>query len=87
MVVGSNPTRLATSDHQPQRSEPNPTRRRHEAARTVPGMLRLHGRVRTAKRHRPADRVFIAVLVIGFLAIALLLVTIYPSPMHLLRIY
>jgi hypothetical protein len=50
-------------------------------------MLRLHGRVRTAKRHRPADRVFIAVLVIGFLAIALLLVTIYPSPMHLLRVY
>jgi hypothetical protein len=40
-----------------------------------------------APRHAQADRIFIATLVIGFFAIALLLVTIYPSPMHLLRLY
>ena len=40
-----------------------------------------------AHRYRPADRLFIATLVIGFFAIALLLVTIYPSPMHLLHLY
>jgi hypothetical protein len=50
-------------------------------------MLRLARRVLAAQRHRPADRVFIATLIIGFFAIALLLVTIYPSPMHLLRVY
>jgi hypothetical protein len=44
-------------------------------------------RLRAAQRLRPAYRVFIATLVIGFVAIALLLVTIYPSPMHLLRVY
>ena len=56
-------------------------------------MHRLESRLRMARlraaahRYRPADRVFIATLVIGFFAIALLLVTIYPSPMHLLRLY
>lgn len=56
-------------------------------------MQRLESRLRmvrlraAAHRFRPADRVFIATLVIGFFAIALLLVTIYPSPMHLLRLY
>ena len=56
-------------------------------------MHRLDGRLRMARRraaahhYRPADRVFIATLLIGFFAIALLLVTIYPSPMHLLRVY
>ena len=56
-------------------------------------MHRLENRLRVARlraaahRSRPADRVFIATLVIGFFAIALLLVTIYPSPMHLLRVY
>jgi hypothetical protein len=40
-----------------------------------------------APRQAQADRIFIATLVIGFFAIALLLVTIYPSPMHLLRLY
>jgi hypothetical protein len=40
-----------------------------------------------AHRYRPADRAFIATLVIGFFAIAILLVTIYPSPMHLLHLY
>jgi hypothetical protein len=47
-------------------------------------MLRLNSRLRRAERHRPADRVFIATLVVGFFVIALLLVTLYPSPMHLL---
>jgi hypothetical protein len=32
----------------------------------------------------PADRVFIVTLVVGFFAIALLLVMLYPSPLHLL---
>lgn len=40
-----------------------------------------------AQLHRPAERVFIATLVIGFFTIAMLLVMIYPSPMHLLRVY
>jgi hypothetical protein len=56
-------------------------------------MHRLDTRLRMARRRaaaqhvRPVDRVFIATLVIGFFAIALLLVTIYPSPMHLLHVY
>ena len=56
-------------------------------------MLRPESRLRTARRRiasqrlRDADRVFIATLLIGFFVIALLLVTIYPSPMHLLRVY
>ena len=40
-----------------------------------------------AQRYRPADRLFIATLVIAFFAIATLLVMMYPSPMHLLRVY
>lgn len=58
-----------------------------------PAMHRLDPRLRAARRraaahhYRPADRVFVATLVIGFFAIALLLVTLYPSPMHLLRLY
>ena len=46
--------------------------------------LRLPSRRRTGYRHSKADQVFIATLVVGFFAIALLLVMIYPSPMHLL---
>ena len=51
-------------------------------------MLRLDVPRRVgAHHHRPTDRVFIAALVIGFFAIALLLLTIYPPPMHLLGVY
>ena len=56
-------------------------------------MHRLESRLRMARlraaahRFEPADRYFIGTLVIGFFAIALLLVTIYPSPMHLLHLY
>jgi hypothetical protein len=46
--------------------------------------LRLPARRRTGYRHPKADQVFIATLVIGFFAIALLLVMLYPSPIHLL---
>ena len=49
-------------------------------------MLRLNTRLRTAERHRRADRIFIATLIVGFFAIAMLLVMLYPSPMHLLRV-
>jgi len=42
------------------------------------------GRRRTGYRHPQADRVFIVTLVVGFFAIALLLVMLYPSPLHLL---
>ena len=58
-----------------------------------PIMHRLESRLRMARlraaahRFEPADRFFIGTLVIGFFAIALLLVTIYPSPMHLLHLY
>ena len=38
-------------------------------------------------RYREADRIFIATLVIGFFALAVLLLTIYPPPMHLLGVY
>jgi hypothetical protein len=48
--------------------------------------LRLPARRRTGYRHPKADQVFIVTLVIGFFAIALLLVTLYPSPMHLLHL-
>ena len=46
--------------------------------------LRLPTRRRTGYRHPKVDQVFIATLVVGFFAIALLLVMLYPSPMHLL---
>jgi hypothetical protein len=49
-------------------------------------MLRLNSRRRIAERHRPADRVFIVTLVVGFFLISLLLVMLYPSPMHLLHL-
>jgi hypothetical protein len=49
-------------------------------------MLRLNSRRGSVERHRPADRVFIATLMIGFFVIALLLVMLYPSPMHLLHV-
>jgi hypothetical protein len=48
--------------------------------------LRLPSRRRTGYRHPQADRIFIATLVVGFFAIALLLVILYPSPLHLLRL-
>ena len=48
--------------------------------------LRPYARRRTGYRHPQADKVFIATLVVGFFAIALLLVMIYPSPLHLLRL-
>jgi hypothetical protein len=50
-------------------------------------MLRFHTRRRTGYQHPNADRVFITTLVIGFFAIALMLVMIYPSPLHLLRVF
>jgi hypothetical protein len=46
--------------------------------------IRLLSRRRTGYRHPQADRVFILTLVVGFFAIALLLVMLYPSPFHLL---
>lgn len=48
------------------------------------GRLRLLNRRRTGYRHPQADQVFIVTLVVGFFAIALLLVMLYPSPLHLL---
>jgi hypothetical protein len=48
--------------------------------------VRLPSRRRTGYRHPKADQVFIATLVFAFFAIALLLVMLYPSPMHLLRL-
>ena len=48
--------------------------------------VRLLSRRRTGYRHPQADRVFIATLVVGFFAIALLLVMLYPSPYHLLSL-
>jgi hypothetical protein len=38
-------------------------------------------------RRRQNERAIVATLVIGALTIALLLVMIYPSPMHILRVY
>jgi hypothetical protein len=49
-------------------------------------MLRPYRRRRTGYRHPHADSVFIATLVIGFFVIVMLLMTLYPSPMHLLRL-
>ena len=46
--------------------------------------IRLLNRRRTGYRHPQADQVFVATLVLGFFAIALLLVMLYPSPLHLL---
>ena len=48
------------------------------------GRLRLLNRRRTGDRHPQADQVFIVTLVVGFFAIVLLLVMLYPSPLHLL---
>jgi hypothetical protein len=45
---------------------------------------RLLSRRRTGYRHPQADRIFILTLVVGFFAVALLLVMLYPSPLHLL---
>ena len=86
MVVGSNPTRLAKLSSI--RKAPGPDRRVGDTSGRIRlrSMLRLNTRLRTAERHRRADRVFIATLVVGFFAIAMLLVTLYPSPMHLLRL-
>jgi hypothetical protein len=48
--------------------------------------IRLLSRRRTGYRHPQAGRIFIVTLVVGFFAIALLLVMLYPSPLHLLRL-
>ena len=55
-------------------------------------MLSRHNRAkllskrRTGYRHPQADRIFMVTLVVGFFTIALLLVMLYPSPLHLLRL-
>ena len=86
MVVGSNPTRLARL-WSSCNADSGLAKRTSHAAHYRPTMLRLHVRRRAVPRHHEADRIFIATLVIGFLAIALLLLTIYPPPMHLLGVY
>jgi hypothetical protein len=79
--VGSNPTRLAIGGQAPETDICNAQRRARSG-----GEMGHAYRAAMDPQHY-TQRVVIATLLVGVLAISLLLVMLYPAPMHLLGVY